>query len=330
MTYDRPSDTRRVSVLVTRRLPGDAVRRLEQTVAVDLWEGDDAIPRSELLARVHGVAAIVSTINERVDTEVLDAAGPALRVVSNVAVGYDNIDIAACNDRGIVVGHTPGVLTETTAELTIALIFATSRRLLEAADAARSGAWTSWGPTWMCGHDLKGATLGLVGFGAIGQAVARRAHALEMHVIHHDPARESMSLDELLEIADVVSLHCPLTPATRALIGAPQLARMKRSAILINTARGPLVDQDALVSALRSGEIWAAGLDVTMVEPIPVDDPLLELSNCIVLPHIGSASVATRAAMASLAIDNAVAALGGHRPRHAVNTDAVQPGPGPA
>ena len=304
-------------VFVSREIPGDGVERLQKVADVAVWDDPGPPPAEELVAQAAGCTGLVTMLTEQVDAAVLDAA-PDLKVVANVAVGYDNIDVALCSSRRVLVGNTPGVLTETTAELAWALILAATRRVVEGANAARRGEWPPWHPTWMCGLDLAGSVLGIVGYGAIGQAVARRAAAFDMEVIH---SRRSggLPLGELLAAADVVSIHCPLNAETTGLIGAVELAQMKPTAILINTARGGVVDQPALAVALRDGVIRAAGIDVTVVEPIPSDDPLLALPNCIVLPHIGSATIATRTKMADLAVDNVLAAFRGEPLPNAVN-----------
>jgi len=257
-----------------------------------------------------------------VDDELLDAAGPQLRVVSNFAVGYDNVDVPACLRRGVAVGNTPGVLTETTADLAFALLMAVARRLPAARDHVLAGRWRTWGPMLLLGKDLHGATLGLVGFGRIGREMARRATGFGMRTLYHDVVRAELeverelhatqvSLETLLAESDFVSLHTVLSAETRHLIDAAALARMKRGAILINTSRGPVVDQVALAEALRSGHLFGAGLDVTDPEPMAADDPLLALPNCLVVPHIASASERTRDRMAEKAARNLVAGIRG-------------------
>ncbi len=263
-------------------------------------------------------------LTDRVDDAFLDAAGGQLRVVSNMAVGFDNIDVPACTRRGVAVGNTPGVLTETTADLTWALILAVARRLPEGERFVRSGGWRAWSPIHQLGLDIHGSTLGIVGFGRIGQAVARRALGFGMSVLYAsrnrvDPADEAslnaswVPFRELLERADVVSLHVDFNPSTRRLIDAGAIRRMKSSAILVNTTRGPVVDPTALFEALRDGVIRAAALDVTDPEPIPMDDPLLSLENCLIVPHIGSATEATRGEMAAMAAANLLAGVRGER-----------------
>jgi len=298
---------------VTRALPGDALRRLGETHDVDVWPG--ALPPSpeELRANVVGAEGLLCLLTERVDAAMLDAA-PTLRVVSNFAVGTDNIDVTAAHRRGIAVGVTPDVLTGATADLAFALMMAVARRLPEAAAAVRDGGWRTWEPQGWLGVDVHGATLVVVGPGRIGAAVARRAAGFDMHVLtvgRHD------DLHAALAQADFVSLHAPLTPATHGLIDAGALAAMKPSAILVNTARGAMVDLVALAAALHEGRLGGAGLDVTDPEPLPPDDPLLRAPNLIVVPHIGSATLAARTAIADLAVDNLIAGLAGQPLPHA-------------
>lgn len=297
---------------VTRALPGPALGRLAERHDVDVWEEPLPPPREALLARSRAAEGLLCQLSDRIDGELLDAC-PRLRAVANYAVGTDNIDLAEAARRGVAVGNTPGVLTETTADLAFALLLACARRLPEAAAAVRRGGWRTWEPNGWLGADVHGATLGIVGPGAIGEAVARRGAGFGMRVLRAGsrPGPGRIPLAELLAEADFVSLHCPLTDATRGLIGAAELEAMKPGAILVNTARGEVVDTDALRRALESGEIAAAGLDVTDPEPLPADHPLLEAPNLLVVPHIGSASQATREAMATLAVDNLLAALAG-------------------
>jgi lactate dehydrogenase-like 2-hydroxyacid dehydrogenase len=310
-------------VLCTRPLPDATLARLAAACSLDCGEGSGPLARDELLRRVAPVEGLVVMPGERVDAELCDAA-PELRVVSTVSVGFDHIDVAELGRRGIACGHTPGVLTDATADLTFALILAVARRIVEAHDAVVTGRWPAWAPSFMLGRELAGSTLGIVGLGRIGAAVARRARAFNMEVLattRRLPAPEGVevvSLDELLGRAEYVSLHVALTPETRHLIGRRELEMMRRDAVLINTARGAVVDQEALVEALGAGVIAAAGLDVVEQEPISPDDPLLAQANCLVLPHIGSATVATRRAMAELAVDNLLAGLAGTALPHAV------------
>ncbi|NHW47921.1 D-glycerate dehydrogenase [Paenarthrobacter sp. MSM-2-10-13] len=311
-------------VVVTGRIPEAAIEKLRAEHDVDAWAGPQTITREELLRRVAGADAIVSLLTERVDAELLEAAGPQLKVVANVAVGYDNIDVPACTQRGIVATNTPGVLTEATADIAFGLILMATRRLGEGERLIRSGQAWKWGMFFLLGSSLQGKTLGIVGMGGIGQATARRAKAFGMEIVYQsrsevDPQiaaeldARRVDLDELLAVADVVSLHCPYGPATHHLIGAEQLAAMKNSAFLINTARGPIVNEDALATALREGVIAGAGLDVFEKEP-SVHPELLGLDNVALVPHLGSATVETRTAMAMLAADNALAVLSGEQP----------------
>ena len=293
-------------VFVTRELPFPALDRLRAVHDVDVWPERLPPAPEELRAAAARAEGLLTMLTDRVDAELV-AAAPRMRAIANLAVGTDNIDLNAAEARGVAVGNTPDVLTDATADLAFALLLAAARRLQLAAAEVRAGAWVSWEPAHALGADVTGATLGIVGWGRIGQAVARRAAGFGMEVIHSRPT----PLDELLERADFVSLHMPLTDDTRHLIGAEQLRRMKPTAMLVNTARGGVVDQAALREALRSGEIAGAALDVTEPEPLPPDDPLLDAPNLLVVPHIGSATVRTRARMADMAVDNLLAALDG-------------------
>ena len=289
---------------------------------MDLWEDPLPPPRDVLLERVRGTVGLLALLTDRVDDELLDAAGPQLRVVSNLAVGYDNIDVAACMRRGVAVGNTPGVLTETTADLAFALIMAVARRIPEARDFVREDRWQTWDPLLLLGKDVHGATLGIVGFGRIGQEVARRARGFGMRVIYHSRSRADeaverelaatrVPLDELFATSDIVSVHVSLSAETRHLIDATALARMKPGAILVNTSRGGVVDQEALADALRSGHLFGAGLDVTDPEPLRASHPLVGLPNCLIVPHIASGSERTRDRMAIKAANNLVAGVRG-------------------
>jgi len=312
----------RPRVFVARRLPEEGLDLVRSACELDLWDGDLPPPRDELLRRVAGVDGALTLLTDKVDDEFLDAAGPQLRVVSNYAVGFDNVDVAACARRGVRVGNTPGVLTETTADLSWALLMAAARRLPEGDRFVRDGKWKTWGPLLLLGPDVHGATIGIVGFGRIGQAVARRAQGFGMEILYHDlePLPSSVSeplgatylrLEELLPRADFVTLHVNLSPVTRHLINEKTLALMKPTAVLVNTSRGPVVDQVALADALRDGVIWSAGLDVTDPEPIAMDDPLVGMDNCLIVPHIASASRATRGRMAEMAAANLIAGVRG-------------------
>ncbi len=312
----------RPRVFVARLIPEAGLGPIRASCDLDVWTEDTPPPRAALLDRVAGCAGILTLLTDRVDDELLDAAGPRLRVVANYAVGYDNIDLSACARRGVAVGNTPGVLTESTADLAWALILAAARRVGEGDRFVRSGSWRTWGPMLLLGIDVHGSTLGIVGLGRIGQAVARRAAGFGMTVLYHQRERASESVetalgatfvdfDELLARSDIVSIHVPLTDETRHLIDAAALARMRRTAVLVNTSRGPIVDSAALAAALADGTIGAAGLDVTDPEPIDPDDPLLRLSNCLIVPHIASATTATRARMATMAAANLLAGVRG-------------------
>jgi lactate dehydrogenase-like 2-hydroxyacid dehydrogenase len=296
-------------IFVTRALPFEALERLAAEHELDVWEGELPPGPQALRERTAAADGLLSLVTDPVDAELI-AACPDLKAIANMAVGTDNIDLAAASERGIPVGNTPGVLTDATADLAFALLLALARRIPESAAQVREGRWRTWEPASGPGADLTGATLGIVGRGRIGDAVARRAEGFGMEVISSS-RRSGMPLEELLERADFVSLHCPLTPATRHLIGTQALARMKPSALLINTARGGVVDQTALRLALLAGEIAGAALDVTDPEPLPADDPLLEAPNLLVVPHVGSATVRTRARMAEMAVENLLAALAG-------------------
>jgi len=319
-------------VYITRRIPDAGLDLIRQACDVILWEGDEPPPYETLVDGVRDADGLLCLLTDRID-DALMAAAPRLRVISQMAVGYDNIDVAAATRRGILVGYTPDVLTEATADMAFALLMAAARRLVEGVDYARAGRWRTWGPLTLLGHDVHGATLGIVGLGRIGRAVARRARGFDMRVLYYDCARDEaaerefgpacLDLDTLLAESDFVTLHVPLTPATRHLIGREQLRRMKPTAVLINTSRGPVVDQEALVEALRAGEIGYAALDVTDPEPLPPDHPLFALPNAIITPHIASASVTARSQMAVLAARNLLAGLRGEVPPFCVNPAAL-------
>jgi glyoxylate reductase len=311
-------------IVVMRRIPDPAIELLEG--AGDVWVSphDRPLSADELHSAVAGADAAVTLLHDRVDDAFLDAAGPALRIVANVAVGYDNVDVDACTRRGVIVSNTPGVLTEATADIAFALILMSTRRLGEGERLIRARTPWSWSMFFMLGTGLQGKTLGIVGLGKIGQATARRARAFGMDIVYAGRRRAAedveaelsarfLPLDELLTTADVVTLHCPLSAETRHLIDAAALARMQPSSHLVNTTRGPVVDEAALAEALRAGAIAGAGLDVFEREP-EVHPDLLELENVILIPHLGSATIETRTAMGVLAAENVVAVLGGSAP----------------
>lgn len=316
-------------VVITRRVPPPAVERLQAAgMTVELMDQDDPPSREMLMETVPGAVGLITMLSEKVDAELLDAAGDSLRVVANFAVGFDNVDLEACGQREIRVTNTPGVLTAATADLAWSLILATARNVIQGDQLVRAGKWTGWAPMQLLGLELSGATLGVVGTGRIGTAVALRSSGFDMNVLYADerPNEElekrldarRVELNQLLAAADVVSLHVPLSPKTRHMIGGAELAAMKSTAILINTARGPVVDETALVQALRAGQIAGAGFDVYEHEP-RLTPGLVELPNVVVLPHLGSATTATRQKMSQMVADNVIAVLAGREPPNPVN-----------
>ncbi len=317
-----------IYVFATRELPGAAWERVREKAELAIWPGPGAPPAEVLRREAARAAGLVVLLTDRVDAALI-AAAPALRVVSSCSVGVDHVDLAAATARGIPVGNTPGVLTETTADLAFALLLAAARRIAEADRFVRAGEWTAeraWDPALLLGRDVAGATLGLVGFGAIGAAVARRAHGFGMRVLAWSRSGRSApgvevvrELPELLGQSDFVSVHVARAPETLGLVGPRELAQMKPGAILVNTARGGIVDESALVAALASGRLAAAALDVFEREPLPPESPLLRAPNLVLAPHIGSASRATRARMAELCVANLLAGLGGERLPHCAN-----------
>jgi glyoxylate reductase len=321
------------AVLVTRGVPDRVRRHLAGRCRLEVWEGEGVMPRGELLERVAGKNGLLSMLTDRVDDELLERAGPGLRVVANFAVGFDNLDLEACTARGVLATNTPDVVTEATADLTWALLLAAARRVTEGDRFLRARRPWIWGPEFFLGFEVHGKTLGVIGLGRIGRAVARRAAGFGMPVLYTarnrlPPADEASlgvawrQLDDLLSEADFVTVHTGLSPATRHLIGAGQLARMKPTAVLVNTARGPIVDEAALAAALRAGELGAAGLDVFEREP-EVHPGLLELDNVTIVPHLGTATLETRVAMGMTAAANLLAALDGRRPPNLLNPDAL-------
>jgi glyoxylate reductase len=321
-------------VYVTRVIPQQGIDVLRERLQVEVNESDQPLSAEALRELAGSCSALVTLLTDKIDHSVLEAGKGTLKIVANVAVGYDNVDVPAATRAGIIVSNTPGVLTETTADFAFALMMAAARRIPEAEGFLRAGKYHGWGIMMMLGQDIYGATLGLAGFGRIGQAMARRAHGFGMRILYYDPvidaeqeARElgaqKVDLDILLRESDFISVHTPLTPETRHLIGSDQLTVMKPTAVLINTARGPVIDEAALARALRDGQIAAAGLDVFENEPA-VDPGLLELDNVVMTPHIASASVATRTRMATMAAENVVAAVRGARPPTIVNPEVLE------
>jgi len=321
-------------VFVSRLIDREALDMIAEVAEIEVWRDELPPPYEVLLKKVKDVDGLLSLLSDRVDITLMDAA-PKLKVISNLAVGYDNIDITEATKRGIQVGNTPGVLTETTADIAFALLMATARRVVEADRHVRKGQWKTWGPMILLGQDIHHATLGIIGLGRIGIEVAKRARGFNMNVLYHDVVRNEEAerqlgvkyiseLNELLSTSDFISVHVPLLPGTHHLIGASEFALMKPTAVFINTSRGPVVDQMALYEALRSGKIFAAGIDVTEVEPISTDDPLLTLENVVITPHIASASVHTRKNMAMMAAENLIAGLRGEVLPNCVNPEVTQ------
>lgn len=317
-------------------IPGDLLEPLSAAAYVEVWDGGGFVPTATLVEKLAGCVGWLSMLSDTIDARLLDAA-PGLEVISQMSVGVDNIDVAACRERGVIVGHTPEVLTETTADTAFALMAAAVRRLPEAEAMVKSGAWGPWDPWHFLSGDLHGSTIGIIGMGRIGQAIARRARGFEMPVLYTSrsgkevPDAERVDLDVLLRRSNVVVVAAPLNEETRGMIGQAQLALMQETAYLVNIARGPLVDTAALVEALAGGSIGGAALDVTDPEPLPPDHPLLDFPNCLVVPHIGSATLPARRAMARLAVANLVAYLRGEPmpawlPGSAPQSPGSQPG----
>jgi glyoxylate reductase len=321
------------TILVTRKLPEEALIILRNVGDLQIWERDEIIPRQTLLQQVGSTTALLCMVTERIDNELLTHA-PQLRIVANMAVGYDNVDVPALTQQGIVFTNTPGVLTETTADLAFSLILAIARRLGEGERIVREGRWGAWNPFAFLGRDVHHATLGIIGLGRIGAEVAKRAKGFDMRVLYTNRGRNQeaeekfgcvrVELLTLLQESDFVVVLTPLTVETRGMLSTAQFQQMKQSACLINAARGPIVDQKALYLALRDSVIAGAALDVTDPEPLPMSDPLLTLDNCFIVPHIGSASIATRTRMATLAAENIAAFLSGRRPPTLVNPEVVE------
>jgi glyoxylate reductase len=321
------------SVYVTRLVPQAGLRMVQEVCDVRIWEEEMPPPKEVILREVTHCEGLLCLLTDPVDAEVI-AAGKRLRVISQFAVGVDNIDLKVATAKGIPVGHTPGVLTEATADMTFSLLMAAARRIPEGIEKVRAGGWRTWEPMGLLGADVWEATLGVIGLGRIGTAVTRRAQGFRMRVLYHDSVRkpdmetelgiEYVTLDDLLAQSDFVSLHCPLSPETHHLINEQALQRMKSTAVLVNAARGPVVDTDALVQALQEGWIARAALDVTDPEPIPADHPLVSLPNCIVVPHIASATVRARERMATMAAENLLAGLQGERLPYCANPEVYR------
>lgn len=316
-------------VFVTRIIPDKGFDLVKEACEVDLWTEELPPPYEVLLERVRGVDGLLCLLTDRIDGQLMDTAGPQLKVISNHAVGFDNIDIPAATARKIPVGNTPGILTDATADFAFSLLVAAARRVVEGDRYVRAGKWKTWGPSILLGPDITGATLGIIGYGRIGQALAKRASGFDMRILYYDPMvapgsalpGTAVDLETLLHESDFVSLHTLLNEQTRHLINRDTLALMKPGAILVNTSRGPVVDGQALYEALKEGKIFAAALDVTDPEPLPLDSPLLELDNLIIAPHIASASKPTRDKMSLMAAENLLAGLSGRRLPTCVNPE---------
>ena len=320
-------------VYVSRLLPKPAMDRIHSFCDAEVWEGELPPPREVLLEKVRNAEGLLSLLTDKVDAELMDKA-PKLKVVSNCAVGFDNIDVPEATRRGIIVGNTPGVLTDTTADFAFTLIMAAARRVVEGDKQVRAGAWKTWGPMILLGQDIHGATLGIIGLGRIGATVARRAKGFGMRLLYYDVIRQKklegklgikyLELDKLLAESDFITIHTNLTAETHHLIGAKQFEKMKKTCVLVNTSRGPIVDNMALYDALRNGKIGFAALDVTEPEPLPANHPLLTLDKVIVTPHIASASVVTRTKMGLIAAENLIAGLKGKMPPNPVNPEVLE------
>ncbi len=310
-------------VFVTRMIDPAALSRLKQTVDIDLWTPETPPSKQEILSRMPGLDGLITLLTDPIDEEVIRAAGADFRVISQMAVGYDNIHIPTAVERKIPVGHTPGVLTEACADFTFALLLGAARRIAESDREVRQGIWRPWGPAVLTGFELNGATLGIIGLGRIGQAVAQRARGFGMRILYHNPTPNPeleqalgikyASLDQLLAESDFISLHTYLSPATRKMIDQQAFSKMKSSAILINTARGAIIDSDALIWALEEKKIAGAALDVFDPEPVPLDHPILKFNNVVITPHIASAGIKTRQQMAEITVDNLLAGLEGKK-----------------
>ena len=320
-------------VFLTRRILDSGLRLIEDSCQADVWPDELPPSHDEILRLVRGVDGLLCLLTDKIDTDVIEAAGFQLKVISACSVGVDNVDLAAATARGIPVGNTPGVLTDATADLAFALLLAAGRRVVEADRLVKKGGWKTWGLAFMLGADLRDSTLGIIGFGRIGRAVAHRATGFGMRIIFSEPEKAApengvqaaqVDLDTLLAQSDFITVHTPLTPETKGMIDSAAFGKMKPTAVLVNTSRGPVVNQSDLYEALKSQRIFAAALDVTDPEPLPMDSPLLELENCIVVPHIASASVQTRQMMSQMAAENLLAGLKGERLPNCVNPEVYR------
>lgn len=322
-------------VFVTRVIPEEGLVMLREAAETEVWQDELPPPYATLLEKIKNADGLLSLLTDKIDPNLMDS-NPRLKVVANMAVGFDNIDIPAATARGIPIGNTPGVLTDTTADFAFTLLMSAARRIPEGVDYVRAGKWKTWGPLLLTGPDIHGATLGIIGFGRIGQGMAKRGSGFDMRVLYHDVYRredleKSMGvryadMDMLLRESDFITVHTDLNEKTRHLINAAAFAKMKRTAILINSARGPIVDPNALYDALKSEKIAAAALDVTEPEPIPSDSPLIKLPNCLIVPHIASASITTRAKMAEMAAANVIAGIRGDKLPTCVNPEVYEKG----
>ena len=317
-------------VFVTRKIFQQALDKISKAADMEVWPDELPPPYEILLEKVQNVSGILTMLSDKIDANLMEKSS-RLKVISNMAVGYDNINVVEATRRGIYVGNTPGVLTDTTADLVFSLLVTAARRIVEADNYTRNGQWKTWGPMTLLGHDIHHATLGIIGLGRIGMEVAKRARGFDMKILYYSRSRKSAEeesrlgleyvdkMPELLSRSDFISIHVPLTEETHKLIGTDEFAVMKPSAVFINASRGAVVDQRALYEALKTGQIFSAAIDVTEIEPIPLDDPLLTLDNIIITPHIGSASIPTRTTMALMAADNLLAGLCGETPPNCVN-----------
>ncbi|XP_062594273.1 glyoxylate reductase/hydroxypyruvate reductase-like [Saccostrea cucullata] len=317
--------SQRYKVYVTRRIPDPGTRLLDSSFDVTFWDSDDVIPREELLKNVKGVDAILCMLTDKINDEVLEHAGPKLQVVSTMSVGYEHIDLKACREKGVAVTNTPNVSSDSVAELTVALVLLTARRLLEGAYAVKNGQWGKWKPMWLCGVEMKKRTLGIMGLGRIGYGVAKRLKPFGVgRIVYHDVQKlsydsdfggEYVEFEDLAKESDILCICCNLNPQTKHLFNKDTFQKMKNSAILINTGRGGVINHPDLFDALTSNQIAAAGLDVTDPEPLPADHPLLTLNNCVILPHMGSNTWESRNRMAEIAAENIITVLNNGHPK---------------